>query len=252
MSATVTAIRAATSSPQFKARMAGVFYLLTIVTAMFAISVLGRLVVDNDAATTATNILGHESLFRLGFAGFLIGTSSYVGVTALLYELLTPVNRGVSLLAAFFSLVGCTLWVLGCVFYLAVFVALGSSQHTSAFTQEQLQALVLMSLELNGLAFSVGMILFGFYCLLIGYLIFRSNFLPRFLGILVAFAGMGHLFSTFANLLSPAFARLLPLYVKLPGFVGELSLMLWLLVIGVNASRWKERLAAAMEAASYR
>src|SRR5947208_17004117 len=105
------------SSPQFQARMAGVFYLLTIVTAMFAISVLGRLVVDNDAAMTATNILAHESLFRLGFAGFLIGTLCYVAVTALLYELLKPVNRGVSLLAAFFSLGGCNLGVFGTVFF---------------------------------------------------------------------------------------------------------------------------------------
>ncbi|HLN98195.1 MAG TPA: DUF4386 domain-containing protein [Pyrinomonadaceae bacterium] len=243
-------IRRKGSSPQFRARMAGVFYLLTIATAMFAISVLGRLVADNDAATTATNILAHESLFRLGFAGFLIGTSCYVAVTALLYELLAPVNRSVTLLAAFFSLVGCTLWILGCIFYLAVFVALGGSQHSSAFTPEQLQALALMFLELNGLAFRVGMILFGFYCLLIGHLIFRSNFLPRILGVLVALAGMGHLVNTFASLLSPAFARLLLPYIMLPGFVGELSLMLWLLVMGVNATRWKERVTAAMEAVS--
>ena len=245
MSSAVTTIRGSVFSAKFKARMAGAFYLLTIATAMFAISVLGRLVVDDDAAVTATNIRAHESLFRLGFAGFLIGTSCYIGVTALLYELLTPVNRSVSLLAAFFSLVGCTLWVFWCVFYLAVFVALGGSPNSSAFTPEQLQALALMFLKLNGLAFSVGMILFGFYCLLIGYLIFRSSFLSRVLGILVALAGMGHLIGTFANLLSPAFARFLSPYIMLPGVVGEVSLMLWLLVIGVNNSRWRERASAS-------
>ena len=248
MSTDVTKKRTRESSPQFQARIAGVFYLLTIVTAMFAISVLGRLVVDNDAATTATNILAHESLFRLGFAGFLIGTSCYVAVTALLYELLKPVNRSVALLAAFSSLVGCTLWVFGCVFYLAVFVVLGGSQYLSVFKLEQLQAMALMFLKLNGLAFSVGMILFGFYCLLIGYLIFRSNFLPRILGILVAFAGIGHLTGTFANLLSPVFAPHLLPYIMLPGVVGEVSLMLWLLVMGVNASKWKEQASVAMAA----
>src|SRR5207237_10165445 len=117
------------SSPQLQARIAGVFYLLTIVTAMFAISVLGRLVVDNDAAMTATNILAHESLFRLGFAGFLIGTLCYVAVTALLYELLKPVNRRVALLAAFLSLVGCAVWVFGCGFYVAAFVLLEGSRY---------------------------------------------------------------------------------------------------------------------------
>jgi len=241
MSAGTTLIRRTGSSPRFRARIAGGFYLLTIVTAMFAISVLGRLVVDSDAATTATNILAHESLFRLGFAGFVIGTSCYIAVTALLYELLTPVNRSTSLLAAFFSLVGCTLWIFGCVFYLAVFVVLGGSQYLSAFKPEQLQTMALIFLELNGLAFNVGMILFGFYCLLIGYLIFRSSFLPRILGILVALAGLGHLIGTFANLLSPAFAPHLRPYIMLPGVLGEVSLMLWLLVIGVNTSQWKER-----------
>src|SRR5437763_16482861 len=152
------------SSPQFQARMACVFYWLAIVTAMFGISVLGRLVVDNDAATTATNILAHESLFRLGFAGFLIGTSCYVAVTSLLYELLKPVNRSASLLAAFLSLVGCTLWVFGCVFYLTVFVVLGGWQYLSVFKLEQLKAIALMCVKLNRMAFSVGMILFGFYC----------------------------------------------------------------------------------------
>src|SRR5437870_12026371 len=138
------------SSPQLQARIAGVFYLLTIVTAMFALSVLGRLVVDNDAAMTATNILAHEALFRLGFAGFLIGTSCYVAVTALLYELLKPVNRSVTLLAAFFSLVGCTLWVFGCVFYVAVFVVVSGSQYLSLFRLEQLQAMALMLFQWNG------------------------------------------------------------------------------------------------------
>src|SRR5207244_8361914 len=129
----------------------------------------------------------------------------------LLYELLKAVKRSVALLAAFFSLVGCTLWVFGCVFYLAVFVVLGGSQYSSVFKLEQLQAMALMCLKLNGLAFSVGMILFGFYCLLIGYLILRSNFMPRLLGILVAFAGLGHLIGIFANLLSPVLVpHLLP------------------------------------------
>src|SRR5690349_21419882 len=102
------------SSPQFKARIAGVFYLMTVVTAFFAeFFVNARLVVDNDAATTANNILTHEFLYRSAVAADLIGISCYVAVTALLYELLKPVNGGVSLLAAFFSLVGCAMWFFG-------------------------------------------------------------------------------------------------------------------------------------------
>ena len=233
--------RISAASPRLKARIAGVFYLITFVTAIFSeFFVQARLVVDGDAATTATNILAHEFMFRSAVAAGLIGIASYVAVTALLYELLKPVNRSLSLLAAFFSLMGCALWFVGCVFRLAVFVVLGGAQYLSVFKPEQLQALALVFLKLNGRAFSVGMVLFGFYCLLLGYLIFRSTFMPRILGMLVAIAGLGDLIGTFANFLSPTFAHHLDPYIGLPALIGELSLMLWLLVIGVNVSRWKE------------
>lgn len=228
------------SWPAFKARIAGAFYLMTIVTALFAeLFVNARLVVDADSATTANNILAHEFLYRSAIAADLIGISSYVVVTGLLYELLKPVNGSVSLLAAFFSLMGCAMWFLGCVFKLGVFVVLGGAPYLSVFKPEQLPALALALLKLNGRAFGVGMVLFGFYCFLIGYLIFRSRFMPRILGLLVALAGVGHLSGTFANILSPTFAHHLEPYIGLPGIVGEVSLTLWLLVMGVNSSRWK-------------
>jgi hypothetical protein len=248
---TKTMKRITESSPRLKARIAGLIYLITIVTGIFGLGfVRGRLVVDGDAAATATNILAHESLFRLGFVAVLVGTASYVAVTALLYALLKPVNPSLSLHAAFFSLVGCAVWALGCVFNLAQFVVLGGEQYLSVFKPEQLQALALMLLKLNGEAFSVGMVFFGFYCLLIGYLIFRSTFLPRIVGMLMALAGLGHLIAMFANFLSPAFADHLFPYILWPGLLGEGSVTLWLLVMGVNASRWKEQANAAMETRS--
>jgi hypothetical protein len=243
--------RITVSSPQFKARIAGVIYLVTIVTGIFGEGfVRGQLVVDGGAAATATNILAHESLFRLGFVAVLVGTACYVAVTALLYALLKPVNPSLSLHAAFFSLVGCAVWAVGCVFDLAVFVVLGGGQYLSVFKPEQLQALALMFLKLNGEAFGIGMVFFGFYCLLIGYLIFKSTFLPRIVGILMALAGLGHLIGMFANFLSPAFADHLFPYILWPGLLGEGSVTLWLLVMGVNASRWKEQASEAMETRS--
>ncbi len=234
------------TTPRFNARIAGLIYLVSIVTGIFGEGfVRGRLVVYDNAATTATNVLAHESLFRLGFVAVLVGTACYVAVTALLYALFKPVNPGLSVLAAFFSLTGCAVWALGCVFDLALFVVLGGGQYLSVFKPEQLQALALMFLKLNGQAFSIGMVFFGFYCLLIGYLIFRSTFLPRIIGMLMAFAGLGHLIGMFANFLSPAFADHLFPYILWPGLLGEGSLTLWLLVMGVNTSRWKEKVSAA-------
>jgi hypothetical protein len=170
------------ASPLFKARTAGVFYLLNILTGAFALFVRGR----------------------LGFVAVRIATACYIAVTLLFYDIFKPVNRSLSLLAAFFSLVGCAIAALS-PFHLAPF-------------------------HINSLIF------FGFYCLLIGYLIFRSTFLPRILGVLMAFGGLGWL-----TFLSPPLANYLSSYNLAPGILGEGALTLWLLVVGVNEQRWKEQ-----------
>ena len=228
------------TSPRLKARIAGVFYLLEMLTGGFAILFVGgRLFVSGDAAATATNILAHLSLFQLGFAANLIQFACYVAVTGLFYDLLRPVNKGLSLLAAFFSLVGCTIGAVSCLFYFAPVVILGGAQYLNVFKVEQLQALALMFLKLYGQCFNISFVFFGFYCLLIGYLIFRSSFLPRILGAGMAFAGLGWL-----TFLSPALTHHLLPYI-LAGGIGEVALTLWLLVAGVNAQRWKEQASAA-------
>src|SRR2546429_4247839 len=139
--------RIAEASPRFQARMAVVIALITT-TAGFAAIVSGNLVVYGDAAATAHNILAHELLFRLAFAGEVIALL-YIAYTLLLYNLFRPVNRSLSLLAAFFSLVGCALGALNCLFLLAPLVFLGDAQSLSAFNVEQLQALALMFLKLH-------------------------------------------------------------------------------------------------------
>src|ERR1700687_2501880 len=165
-------------SQNFTARMAGVFYLLNIVTGVLAAVSAGR----------GPSVLGN--------AINLTATVCYVVVTLLLYSLFKPVNKNLSLLAAFFSLVGCAMGVVR-LFHLA-------------------------PLLVNNLVF------FGVYCLLIGYLIFRSTFLPRTLGVLMAIAGVAWL-----TFLSPPLARTLSPWIFLPGLLGEGSLTAWLLVRGV-------------------
>lgn len=180
--------RIAEASPRFKARMAGVFYLLTFLTGGFALFVQGR----------------------LGFAAGLIAGACYIAVTLLFYFIFKPVNRSLSLLAALISLVGC---------------AIGP-----------------LSLFMSPLSRISPLVFFGLYCLLIGYLIFRSTFLPRILAALMAFAGLGWL-----TFLSPPLAKYLSPYNMFPGVLGEGSLTLWLLVRGVNVERWKEQASAMVE-----
>jgi hypothetical protein len=226
----------AEASPRPSARITGVVYLLYFLTAVIGGFFMRGIVVDGDAAATADNLLAHQPLFRLGIATGLLATACYIAVTALFYELFKPVNRGLSLLAAFFSLVGCAVLAFGSLFQLAPFVVLGSSQYLNVFKVEQLRAVTLMLLDLNTLAVNICLIFFGFYDVLIGYLIFRSTFLPRILGGLMAFAGLGWL-----TFLSPPLANHLSPYNLVLGFLAELFLMLWLLVKGVNVQRWRDQ-----------
>jgi hypothetical protein len=242
MSTAIMTERIAEVSPCLKARVAGVLYLICGMAFSFADgSVRGKLVVLGDATATAHNILTHAALFRLGFATELISAVCYITVTLLLYDLFKPVNGSVSLLAAFFSLIGCAMQALSTLFHLAPLVLLGGELYLSVFKVEQLQALALMFLKLRVQITSIYMVFFGCYCLLIGYLIFRSTFMPRILGVFMAIAGL-----SYQLFLSPPLANyLFPYIVKPAGALGELSLILWLLVMGVNNQRWKEQACAA-------
>ena len=226
-------------SPRPSARITGIVYFLYFLTAVLGEFFLKGIVADGDAAATANNLLAHRPLFRLGLATGLIATASYIAVTALFYGLFKPVNRSLSLLAAFFGLVGCSITAFGSLFQLAPLVVLGGAPYLRVFNLEQLQALALMFLKLNDQSANICLVFFGFYDLLIGYLIFRSAFLPRVLGVLMALAGLGWL-----TFLYPPLANSLSPYVLVLGFLAELLLMLWLLVKGVNVQRWKEQASA--------
>ncbi|PYJ52660.1 MAG: DUF4386 domain-containing protein [Verrucomicrobia bacterium] len=219
----------------------GVFYLLTILTGLFAQGfVSGKLVVGGDAAATATNILTHRGLFQLGFAVYLIEMACQIAVTALFYDLLKPAGRSVSLLAAFLGLAGCVIKTFSRVFFIAPLFVLGGAHYLSTFSTEQLQALALLLLKVNDHGTGMALVFFGFYAPLTGYLIIRSTFLPRFLGWLGILGGLGWL-----NFLYPPLAyRLLP-YILGLGLIGSAAKILWLLGFGVNEQRWKEQASAA-------
>jgi Domain of unknown function (DUF4386) len=231
--------RMATASPRARARITGGIYLLFFLTALLGefftqqagISGLG--VLPGDVAAAATNILAHESLYLLGVAFGLISTACYVAVTALFYQLFRPVSRSLAFIAAFFGLVGCAITAFGSLFQLAPLAVLGGSPYLSVFTVKQLQALALLFLNLNAQVGSIALVFFGLFQILIGYLIFRSTFLPRMLGVLMALAGFGWLI-----FLAPPLAALLLTYLEVLGILAEALLMLWLIVMGVNAERW--------------
>jgi hypothetical protein len=233
--------RIAEESPLFKARAAGFFWLMTILTGMFAFLVGGRFVVPGDAATTATNIMANETLYRLAFAANLVATGCYLTVTLLIYVLLKPVNKNISLLGAFFSLTGCATGGVSCLLFFAPINFLDGAKYLSVFSMEQLQALALTfvtsSLQVN----DIGLVFFGLHVITVGYLIRRSTFLPRILGALLIVTGVCYLTNSFANFLSLPFKAYLLPFVAAGGLLGEGSLTVWLLVKGVNVQRWNEQ-----------
>ena len=184
MNAAVMMERIAEASPRFKGRIAGALYLLSVLMAAF----------------TELFVRG-----PLNIAGGLIAVTGMVAATLLFYDIFKPANRSLSLLAAFFGLVGLTF----------------------------------EALRLQPRGVNIAIVFSGLYCLLIGYLIFRSTFLPRVLAVLMAFAGLGWL-----SFLSPPLAHHLAPYNLACGLLGEGSVMVWLLVIGLNAQRWNELAAA--------
>lgn len=235
------------ASARRQSKAAGGLWLTCIVTGVFAFVARFPLIAGDDAAATAANILANESLFRLGFVADLISGASYVGVTALLYGLLKPAGRSQSLLAAFFGLVGVAVGGVGYVNHLASLILLGGEPFLGAFTTSQLQAVALVAIKLQLQVFSIGLVFFGTQCLLAGYLIVRSTFLPRALGVLLAIGGTSYVSISFVNFLWPSLGARLTPFVMPVALIGEGALTVWLLAKGVNVVRWKERAGVAAE-----
>ena len=240
MSALVMSAPIAEASPPSTANIAGALYLTSMLTGGAAALVRWRLFLSADAAVTATNILAHQRLFWMVSAADLISALCFVAVTLLFYEMFEPVSKRLSWFAAFLSFIGCAIVAFACLFHIAALVVLRGAQYLNLLAVEPLRVLALMCLTLRAQAYNISLAFFGFSVLLIGYLIFRSTFLPRILGALMVIAGLGWL-----TVLSPPLAKYLWPYIAAPGLVVEGTLTLWLLVIGVNVQRWKEQAIAA-------
>lgn len=224
------------TSPRLIARVTGLLYLVTIVTGILAQGFVSeRLVVSGDAAATATNILAHRSLFEWSFTVYMIEMACQIMTTALFYFLLRPVNRSLALVAAFLSLSGCTIKTFSRVFYIAPLFVVGGAQYLKVFNAEELQALALLFLKVNDLGAGMALAFFGFEALFNGYLVFRSNFLPRILGVLSMLGGLGWL-----TFLYPPLGNRVFLYVAMFALLGSAAMIFWLIVFGLREDRWRE------------
>jgi hypothetical protein len=219
-------LKPSTSPPP--ARLAGLLGLIGLAAGMFAEFNLRGLIAPGDSTATMSRILGSEALYRLGFGADLVDYTSYLAVTVIFYDLLVPIGRRLSLLAATFSVVGTAVVVVASLFYLMPVVSVAHSPDmTSLF------------LRLRTTGYSVSLVFFGLHLFLVGWLIARSIFLPRVLGATLVIGGLCYTCGGLANLLAPPVAASLSPYILAPGVIGSAVGFLWLLVAGVRPEKWR-------------
>jgi hypothetical protein len=238
------AIQTVEASPQAYARIGGALYLIIIVLGAFAEGfVSNKLVAPGDIAATAHNIMGAPMLWKLSVAGDLIVVLCAVPLLWIEYLLLRPVSKQLIVLGVMFNLVSLAVESISKLFLLAISPTLGNAQYLKAFGPEQLQVLANLAFESHDIAFNIALIFFGLTCLVNGHLIFKSGYLPKFIGVLMQIAGLSYLIACFAALFAPTLSDQLTPAILIPPLIGESSFCLWLLIKGVNLAKWRERVS---------
>jgi hypothetical protein len=232
-----------TTSIQRYARIAGILILASIVAGGFGeFYVPTKLIVAADAKATANNIIAFNSLFRLGFAGYLVEAACDIALAWIMYVLLRPVQKDVALLAAFFGLVSTATFAGAELFFFASTFILGGADYLKTFSPAQLNTLGLLSIKFYTYGSVIFMAFYGIATTIRGYLIYRSGYLPRFLGALLAIAGLGFILKNFAVVLALAYV---PDAVLAAMPLAVLTLSAWLLVKGVDVPKWEAKVATA-------
>lgn len=219
------------------ARAAGFLYLIVVPLGIFGLLTSG-LIVPGDAATTAKNIMASELLFRLGIVSDLLATTVLILVVLVLYQLLKPVNKNMALLMVIFVLAGAPIAMLNKLNQLAALQILSGADYLKVFTADQLQALALLFLRLHDRGSNIAYIFWGLWLFPLGYLVFKSGFLPRILGVVLMLGCFGYLIDSFAIFLGSRVG------IGMFAALGQLLFILWLLIKGVNVEQWEKRALA--------
>lgn len=220
------------------ARLAGLCYLIVIATGLFSeVFVRQTLRVSNDALTTAHNIQTNEMLFRWGFVADIINFVVGLPTILIIYYLFKQINKLLLQLAVAFVIIQTAIIAVNLLNQISPLLILSNDTYLNTFQPNQLATLSLLSLNIQAQGYAIGLVFFGFYCLIVGYVIYKSKLLPKILGILYAFTGLCYLVNSFTMFLSKGFENPLFIYLAIPIFIGELSLCLWLLIKGIDTSK---------------
>ena len=228
-------------TPRVYARIAGVLYLITIVLgAMEEMAIRSRIVVPGDGLATAANLKSMEWLWRLGIASEMVLAIITIVVALILYALLKPVSKDLALLMTFFGLTAVAVETAYALHLVEALFPLGNAAYLKAFTPEQIGALVSLQIRAHSIGFGIALLLFGPFFLVAGYLVFKSGYFPKALGLLYLLPGLSYMTSSFLLILAPAFASRYYFAIAGPAIIGEGALTVWLLVKGVGVTRWED------------
>jgi Domain of unknown function (DUF4386) len=222
------------SSTKNPGRFAGLLYVLASMVGFFAMGyVPDKLIVHGNAAATANNIAASETLFRLGIAGELLGQAAFIFVALALYDLLKEVNRRHATLMVMLIVVSIPIAFLNELNSFAALVLVRGAEFLSIFDKPQRDALAMLFLNLHGRGFVVVEIFWGLWLFPLALLVYKSRFLPRFLGVWLALAGFAWVILSLTSVLLPPYQDKVYAYSQ-PAIVGEIAFMLWLLIRGAK------------------
>lgn len=225
-------------SPNFWARMGGIAYLIIIIAgAAGELLIRNKIVIPNDPQTTANNLLSHALLWRIGIAGDLLMHVCDLFLSIAYFQLFRTVNRPLARLSLFFGLMQTAVLIANKLNLVMPLLYLEHADKLQAFSLPQLQEMAFLSIQAHDYGFGIGLIFFGFACLIDAYMIIQSRFLPTFLGYLIGLAGICYLVNSYTLVLAPKFSHLVFPVVMPIILLGELSLCLWLLIKGVKMEK---------------
>lgn len=224
-------------SPQALSRSIGILLLVSLVFGAFGEMVVpDQIMVAGNAGATASNVLRHETLFRLSLAAYLVEGLCDATLTGLLYLLLRPAGRELALIALLMRIVSTAAFAAAEFFYFAALPVLHSASYLKAIPADQLSALALLMVRLYGTSGSIPTMFYAVAMILLGRLVYVSGYLPRWLGALLALAGASVTVGMLAIIVAPAYASN---FFLLPMIAGMLALALWLLIRGVDLGGWQ-------------
>jgi hypothetical protein len=224
------------------ARIAGFCYLIVIATGLFSeVFVRQALRVSNDALTTAHNIQTNEMLFRWGFVADLINFVVGIPTILIIYHFFKKSNKIILQIALALVIIQTAIIAVNLLNQITPLLLLGNDTYLNTFQQSQLATLSLLSLNIQSQGYAIGLVFFGFYCIIIGFVIYKTNAIPRIIGVLYAIAGVCYLINSFTMFLSKGFANPMFVYLAIPIFIGELSVCLWLLIKGIDTTKLENK-----------